>query len=72
MPVRQTPPPCDVEDWLAAANLPAEASIRRIREIILGADPHMTKSGKYRTLTFAYDPPVPARATVADRADKCG
>jgi len=43
----------EVESWLAVTKPPAEKLIRRVREII-GRDPRITESIKYRTLTFAY------------------
>src|SRR2546421_8472679 len=45
----------EVERWFAEKKLPAEATIRRVREIILRADRQMTEFVKYGTLTFGYD-----------------
>ena len=45
----------EVELWFAEKKLPAEATIRRVREIILRADRQMTEFVKYGTLTFGYD-----------------
>src|SRR5689334_8665986 len=42
----------DVEDWLAGR--PLEETLRRAREIILGADARVTESIKWKTPTFAY------------------
>ena len=50
-----TRPTPDVESWFAERKLPAEAAVRRVREIILGADPRISEYVKYRTLTFAYE-----------------
>ena len=44
----------DVEDWFAARKPPAEAALRRVREIILGADQRMTEYVKYGTVQFAF------------------
>jgi hypothetical protein len=45
----------DVERWFAEKRLPAEATIRRVREIILRADRRITEFVKYGTLTFGYE-----------------
>jgi hypothetical protein len=45
----------EVERWFAETKMPARDAIRRVRDIILGADPRMTEYVKYRTLTFAYE-----------------
>src|SRR2546430_363484 len=45
----------EVERWFAEKKLPAEATIRRVREIILRADRQMTEFVQYGTLTFGYD-----------------
>jgi hypothetical protein len=44
----------EVEAWLDAANHPLDPVLRRAREIILGADPRVTESIKWKTPTFAY------------------
>ena len=44
----------DVERWFADTKLPAEAVIRRVRDVILGADPRLAEYVKNRTLTFGY------------------
>lgn len=44
----------DVEDWFASRKPPAEAALRRVREIILGADQRMTEHVKYGTVQFAF------------------
>lgn len=45
----------EVERWFAAITPPQETMMRRVREIILGADPRLTEYVKYGTLTFAYE-----------------
>jgi hypothetical protein len=50
--MRATP---DVERWFAEKKLPAEPTIRRVREIILRADRRMTEFVKYGTLTFGFE-----------------
>jgi hypothetical protein len=45
----------EVERWFAERKLPTEATIRRVREIILRADRRMTEFVKYGTLTFGFD-----------------
>ena len=45
----------EVERWFADKKPTTEASIRKAREIILGADRRMTEYVKYGTLTFGYD-----------------
>ena len=45
----------DVERWFAEKKLPTEATIRKVREIILRADRRMTEFVKYGTLTFGFD-----------------
>ncbi len=44
----------DVEDWFASRKPPAESALRRVREIILGADQRMTEHVKYGTVQFAF------------------
>lgn len=44
-----------VERWFADTKPPSEDAIRRLREIILGADPRMTELVKYGSLQFAQD-----------------
>jgi hypothetical protein len=43
-----------VDDWLDAAGHPLDATLRRAREIILGADDRVTESIKWKTPTFAF------------------
>jgi hypothetical protein len=45
----------EVERWFAEKKLPAEATIKQVREIILRADRRMTESVKYGTLCFGYE-----------------
>jgi hypothetical protein len=44
----------DVDRWLEEANHPLDATMRRARDIILGADDRVTESIKWKTPTFAY------------------
>lgn len=44
----------DVERWLDEADHPLDAALRRAREIILGADPRVRESIKWKTPTFSY------------------
>src|SRR2546430_17687652 len=44
----------EVDDWFAARKPPAEAAMRRVREVILAADPRMTEHVKYDTVQFAF------------------
>ena len=57
----------EVERWFAEKKPPTEATIRKLREIILGADRRMTEYVKYGTLTFGYDGDF---ATVVQASDK--
>ena len=45
----------EVERWFKEVKPPAEKALRRVRKIILGADPRMTEYVKYRTVQFAYE-----------------
>src|SRR6266571_4684314 len=45
----------EVERWFAEKKPPTEATMRKVREIILGADRRMIEYVKYGTLTFGYD-----------------
>jgi hypothetical protein len=45
----------DVERWFAEKKPPTEATIREVREIVLGADRRMAEYVKYGTLAFGYD-----------------
>jgi hypothetical protein len=44
----------DVDAWLDQADHPMDATMRRAREIILGADGRVTESIKWKTPTFAF------------------
>lgn len=44
----------DVDDWFASKELPAEAALQRVRQVILQADPRMTEYVKYGTVQFAF------------------
>src|SRR6266566_9785552 len=45
----------EVERWFAEKKPPTEETMRKVRELILGADRRMTEYVKYGTLTFGYD-----------------
>jgi hypothetical protein len=45
----------DVDRWFKQVKPPAESALRRVREIILRADPRVTEHVKYRTVMFAYE-----------------
>ncbi len=45
----------EIEAWFAEIRSPAESTLRRVREIILGADLRMIDYLKYGTLVFASD-----------------
>jgi hypothetical protein len=44
----------DVDQWFEQAGHPLEATMRRARDIILGADGRVTESINWKTPTFAY------------------
>lgn len=44
----------EIEQWFAAKNHPQEEALRRVREIILEADPRMTEMVQYGTIQFVY------------------
>ena len=52
LPMKASP---EVERWFGEKKPPNEATIRQVREIILGADRRMSEFVKYGTLTFGYD-----------------
>ena len=56
-----------VERWFAEKKPPTEATIRKVREIILGADRRMTEFVKYGTLTFGYDGDFATFVQVSDK-----
>ena len=45
----------DVERWFKANAPSDEAAMRRVREIILAADPRMTEYVKFGTVQFAFE-----------------
>ncbi len=45
----------DVEAWFEALDRPVKPEMLRVREIILGADPRITESIKWKTPTFSYE-----------------
>jgi hypothetical protein len=44
----------EVDQWFDEADHPLDATMRRARDIILGADGRVTESIKWKTPTFAY------------------
>jgi hypothetical protein len=44
----------DVDRWLDEAGHPLDATLRRARDIILGADGRVSESIKWKTPTFAF------------------
>ena len=44
----------EVDHWLDQADHPLDATMRRARDIILGADDRVTESIKWKTPTFAF------------------
>src|ERR1700730_19128282 len=57
----------EVERWFAVKKPPTEATIRALRQIILGADRRMTEFVKYGTLTFGYDGDFATFVQVSDK-----
>lgn len=45
----------EVDRWLDEARHPLDATMRRTREIILGADARVTEAVKWKTPTFSYE-----------------
>jgi hypothetical protein len=45
----------DVDRWFEERQHPLDATLQKAREIILGADPRVTESIKWKTPTFAYE-----------------
>jgi hypothetical protein len=43
-----------VEAWFRERKHPLEEALRRVRAIVLGADPRVTEAIKWKTPTFAY------------------
>jgi hypothetical protein len=56
-----------VEEWFAHTKPPAEAAMRRVREVILAADPRVIEYVKYGSPTFAYEGDI--RAFVQHRKE---
>ncbi len=57
----------EIERWFAEKKPPTEATIRKLREIILRADRRMTEFVKYGTLTFGYDGDFATFVQVSDK-----
>jgi hypothetical protein len=57
----------EVEAWFAALQHPLESLMRRVREIILGADPRMSELIQYGTLQFAYKSGLCSLVQVKDK-----
>ena len=57
----------EIERWFAEKKPPTEATIRKVREIILGADSRMTEYVKYGTLSFGYDGDFATLVQVSDK-----
>ena len=57
----------EVERWFAEKKPPTEVTMRKVREIILGADGRMTEFVKYGTLTFGYDGDFATFVQVSDK-----
>jgi hypothetical protein len=47
-------PNLDVERWFASRKLANEKLVRRVRDIVLAADPRMTDRVQHRTVQFVY------------------
>jgi hypothetical protein len=45
----------DIEKWFATRKPPAEVAMRRVREVILSADPRLTEYMKYGSVHFGYE-----------------
>jgi hypothetical protein len=45
----------EVEKWFTDKKPPAEGAMRRVREIVLRADPRLTEYLKYGSLMFGYE-----------------
>ena len=44
----------EVEEWFVERSHPLEAELRRVRQIVLGADDRVTETIKWKTPTFMY------------------
>ena len=64
MPTKTNP---EVERWFKEKKPPHEATIRQVRQIILGADRRMTEFVKYGTLTSGYDGDFATFVQVSDK-----
>jgi len=64
LPTKTNP---EVERWFKEKKPPTEATIRQVREIIVGADRRMTEFVKYGTLTFGYDGDFATFVQVSDK-----
>ena len=51
----RVPKNTEVERWFKTKTPPSEAAMRRVRDIILGADTRMTEYLKYGTVQFEYE-----------------
>ena len=45
----------EIESWFAAKKPPAEVAMRRVREVILSADPRLREYMKYGSVHFGYE-----------------
>lgn len=45
----------EIEKWFATKKPPAEPAMRRVREVILSADPRLTEYMKYGSVHFGYE-----------------
>jgi Domain of unknown function (DU1801) len=57
----------EVERWFAEKKPPTEATIRAVRQIILGADRRMTEYVKYGNLGFGYDGDFATFVQISDK-----
>src|ERR1700737_3345974 len=57
----------DVERWFVEKKPPTEATIREVRDIVLGADRRMVEYVKYGTLTFGYEGDFATFVQVSDK-----
>ena len=57
----------EVERWFREKKPATEATIRQVREVILGADSRMSDFVKYGTLTFGYDGDFATFVQVSDK-----
>src|SRR5437764_12833566 len=64
LPTKTNP---EVERWFKEKKPPTEATMRQVREIIVGADRRMTEFVKYGTLTLGYDGDFATFVQVSDK-----